>query len=312
MDPKSLKSIFNLAQQIAGDMKVENGANFDMASLIGQVTNSVSKAVTPEFIEEFKTNQTSGISKGKSKAGSSNETLRQKTADTVCNIEVPLRDFYFGKNKSVKVKVSKYNPETKEIETEKVKHTLEIKPGMTDCKIVHPDLGDCAENCLPGDIVFVLTTAKDEIWERDGDDLMITIPMDLFDCYNLDFQLEHINENTYHIQTDENTFDIKNPVKQIEGLGMPKYNPDPDAEQEYGDLYICFDVELPEYIPHERLELIKQLLSFDEDESENEDETSGEEGSDEETQTQTIKPDTQMEPIVETEAETGSESEPTN
>ena len=255
MDPKSMASIFSLAQKIASDIKVDpqraQNGTIDMSNIISQVTNSVSKTVTPDFVDKIKNNQSIDFEE-------EGETFvhREKVEPIVVPIELTIRDLYHGKVKKINVKTKVFDKKGK-LETVKTKHHVKIEKGMVDEEvIVFKNEGDCHKGKSRGDIHFVIKQLDDDNFERDGNNLVYNRFVSLPECYLLDFCLRHPNDNVYRIMDDSLTFNCTNPIKIVPGLGMPVYG---SEEDEYGDLLIVLNYFVPFSLDENKLKLLQTM-----------------------------------------------------
>lgn len=275
MDPKAfdMNSIFSVAKQIAEDIKNKNPDlnkntdtnEVDMSKIIQQVTNSVSHVVTPDFLANMGANSQGnkqpavhGNHHKKHKKSIANSQV--KTPDINFEMPVSLYDIYHGKNKKMNVKVKRINKDENgelKLVTEKIKLQVEIEKGINDNHVVcFEGKGDQKPGFKPGDINITIHTEEDELFERDGDNLIYHHFCSLGECYELNFKLDHVNGYTYLVTSKTKTFNFQNPVKIIKGLGMPCQ----ENSDEYGDLIIILHFALPYDFDEDKLEMLKTLF----------------------------------------------------
>lgn len=268
MDPKmfDMNNIFSIAQQIAKDIKTNNpelgtdGTNIDMANIIQQVSKSVSNVVTPDVMNNL-TNVPSNPSK-KTNHKNHKKSIKNnqgKMPDINFEITVSLYDIYHGKTKKVNVKVDRIKKEGADLKLVKEKNKLEIEitPGMADGTIIKFEgEGDQRPGYKAGDINVSIKIEDNDMFGRDGDDIVYSHICSLWECYKLDFLLDHPNGNTYNIKSNKNTFNMLNPIKIVKGFGLPVAGED-DC---YGDLIIFLNFKLPHSIEDADIELLKKIF----------------------------------------------------
>ena len=105
----------------------------------------------------------------------------------------------------------------------------------------------------PGDLYLKVSVRPHELYKRKGDDLMITIPVDLYTV---------LLGGTLNVRSIDRTVEMTVPpetpnekVFRLRGLGMPKLK----APKERGNLYVTVQVQLPENLSAEEKELFKKL-----------------------------------------------------
>lgn len=113
-----------------------------------------------------------------------------------------------------------------------------------------------------GDLIFVVTESDtDSSFKRyrDGADLFTKVTISLFEALcGLNLPLKHLDNRIINIVSESG--DVLEPgcIRKVTGMGMPNYH-QPD---EYGDLYIEFDVEFPKrgYVNQKHSKKLASLL----------------------------------------------------
>ncbi|PPQ83466.1 hypothetical protein CVT25_007057 [Psilocybe cyanescens] len=127
---------------------------------------------------------------------------------------------------------------------EKTRQEIFIEKGMTDRqRIVLAGAGDQEPGVPAGDVIFVLKTASHESFERSGDDLLTHVTITLSEAL-LGFSriiLTHLDGRGVSLTTPRGKIIKPQDSIVIRREGMPVYK----QPQEKGDLYVIFDIEMP-------------------------------------------------------------------
>ena len=213
---------------------------------------------------------------------------KQRTPDKQYQINLSLEELYRGEtNKKLTVRVERkaeltdedrvrYKEHSGEDAPEnsykyastKIKHTISdrLEPGMMDDDIiVFEKQADEAENHITGDIIASIVQDQHSLFERENNDLWIlNKKISLAQSYFGGFKFAHLDGRLIEIvpQSGE-PLHADGGLRRIPNAGMPIRNEDDDDDgiveddqeasggppvQAYGDLYIQFDLELPEQI----------------------------------------------------------------
>ncbi|MDT3403222.1 J domain-containing protein [Mucilaginibacter terrae] len=106
-----------------------------------------------------------------------------------------------------------------------------------------------------GDLYITFIIADDARFKRRGNDLLATVPLDLYTAVL-----------GGEITSDTLTGQVKVKVKpetqngtqvKLKGKGMPVYK----KADEFGDLYLTYNIQLPTNLTNEQIELFKQLAN---------------------------------------------------
>jgi len=278
-NPENMKEIFKMAQQVAKNINIPRDASgqtdpsqVDMSKIFSEVSKSVSKMVTPEFVEKF----TGGLEEQpvtrsiKQKKNSriiveSDDELEPaedtlpKTKDLHFTLNVSLKHLYHGKTKNIAVKRQRYKTDAdgkpKLVEDRKVL-VVNIKPGMHDEDvIVFEGEGDEKKGYVPGDVIITLCYDDNNTYERVGNDLFITQNISLSECYDIDFTFKHINGQVIGVKRTGTNIMSGNNLFKLTGLGMPIQD-----EEDFGNLYIKFECDIPDSLDADQVATLKTII----------------------------------------------------
>jgi DnaJ-class molecular chaperone len=241
--------IFKMANQIANNMSEEDKQNMesmDMEKMISHVTKNLFKMMNED----------------NHKSEDDVESIKQslpKTRDICFDLNVDLEDFYTGKKKKLNVK-RKTISNGKVIE-EKKKLVIPIEKGMKDeQQIKFEEEADEIPGYEQGDIVINLIENEHPIFQRDGDNLIIVKNINLYEIYNLSFDIKHLDGRIIRIEKDpSDALHLNESLRKISGEGMPKYK----SNGEYGDLFIRFNIVIPKILESSKLKILKDLFDKD-------------------------------------------------
>ncbi|XP_014299709.2 dnaJ homolog subfamily B member 13 [Microplitis demolitor] len=157
-----------------------------------------------------------------------------------------LREIFFGGVKEVKIKKKVFVDSEKMNTVFKEKIiSIPIKPGLpTGTEIVFYEEGDERFDRLPADIIFVTEDSPHEIFQREGDNLLMTTEIFLKDALiGTVVTVNTIDDRTIRVPiTSIITPDYRKCIPN-EGLPLVK------SIKERGDLVINFKIEFPVYLP---------------------------------------------------------------
>jgi len=247
--------IFKMANQIANNMSAEDKEsieNMDMEKMISHVTKNLFKMMNQQPEETGTVEETDD--------GSDSETdnaIFPKTRDICFDLNVDLEDFYTGKKKKLNVK-RKVISNGKVIE-EKKKLVIPIEKGMKDeQQIKFEEEADQIPGYKQGDIVINLIENEHPVFQRDGDNLIIIKNINLYEIYDLTFDIKHLDGRIIRINKDPNdALHLNESLRKIPGEGMPKYK----IPGEYGDLFIRFNIVIPKSLEPSKLQSLKEVFN---------------------------------------------------
>jgi len=147
-----------------------------------------------------------------------------------------------GKGESIKEEDKCKNCKGKKVTKEKKVLQVYVDKGMKHSqKIVFSGEADEYPGVEAGDIVFVVSEKKHDLFRRNGKDLIVDYKITLVEALaGFCFTIKHLDDRELLIKSQG---DIINPgdVRVIEGEGMPQYK----RPFEKGNLYIQFTIEFP-------------------------------------------------------------------
>jgi DnaJ family protein B protein 11 len=118
---------------------------------------------------------------------------------------------------------------------------VEIEAGMPD-GLEYPFIseGEPHIDGEPGDLIFVIRTAKHSVFERQGDNLYTNMTISLRDALvGFSKEITHLDGHKVLIKRDKVTW--PGAIIQKAGEGMPNY----DNNNVFGTLYVTIDVDFP-------------------------------------------------------------------
>lgn len=289
-----MEEIVKMAQQVATNIAKNqtepiDPKNMDMGKMISQVTDSVSKMITPDLIEKMTNNEQSTVldnsnNNGKSKIKfndnkkkSSESSIKEleeleeldndikplnpRTKDLNFTLNVTLEELYLGKVKKLAVRRKRIvtDGKKKNLVEEKKKIAVNIEPGMFDEQVItFNKQADEKEGYETGDIVITLCCAENEEYEREGNNLLIEKEISLYEAFNCLMTITHLDGREINIRSPPiNIFgDELDCYRKLRGFGMPIYGKD----NEYGDLIIKFKPIITHNLTTEHLEILKDIF----------------------------------------------------
>ena len=307
MQGANMDEIVKMAQQVASNIAKNqtepiDPQNMDMGKVISQVTESVSKMITPEMVEKLsgsaggaggaggipgmpvtnspmKNYKNGKRIKSKIDLGNTEEIpntsaieelddedseckpLAPRTKDLNFTLNVTLEELYAGKTKKLAVRRKRLitDGKKKTVTEEKKKIAVNIEPGMFDEQVItFNKQADEKEGYETGDIVITLCCAEHDEYEREGDNLLIEKEISLYEAYNCEMTITHLNGKEINISSNPiNIFgDELECYRKLKGFGMPILG----KENEFGDLIIKFKPVVPDNLTAEQLKTLEELF----------------------------------------------------
>lgn len=192
------------------------------------------------------------------------EEIKPKTPNLCYTINIPLKVFYLGTKKKVKIVRSSYRRrDDGSIETfeEKKKLLIPIAPGARHGdQIIFPGESNNIPDHLPGDVVIKLSEDPDdsELFERKGDNLYIFRNISVKENYRLSQNITHLDGRVLTLKQIEGDHSIVHHgegVRKVVGEGMPIKGTD-----KKGDLYVEFNLVLPKTLTKEKVDLLAEVF----------------------------------------------------
>jgi DnaJ-class molecular chaperone len=245
--------IFKMATQIANNMSEDDKSsieNMDIQSMITHVTQNVFKAMNVNPAEQ----QEPQPIKPPSQPGP------PRTRDICFDLNVDLAEFYSSKKKKLNIKrkrIVEVDGKQKIIE-EKKRITVNIERGMKDeQQIRFEGEADQIPGYIPGDVVITLVENEHEMFQRDGDNLIMIKNVNIYQIYDYAFDIIHLDDTVIRITKHANdSLHLNESMRKISGKGMPVYR----STNEYGDLYIRFNVVIPKILEPSTLKKLKEIF----------------------------------------------------
>jgi len=182
----------------------------------------------------------------------------RKSEDTHVSLDITLEDMYKGK--TIRINVSRYrfsnSSRPSKPEKGKVKLTVFVHAGAEDGKVYTYEKEGSVDRpgMEPGDIMVVLHQLPNERFERIGSHIFIEDDISLGDALEYQRAMTHLDGRVLMIQS--NPADIlysDNSIRKVEGEGMPiDKGSKEQKQQKQGDLFVRFNIELPEEITAEQ------------------------------------------------------------
>ena len=279
-----------MANEIASNISQDDRSiidNMDMEKMISQVTKNVFKMMgtggvnmagnsedgMPNFDLSSLMESLGNMGNNNNFMGNDNideksiETLSEpddeiylKTRDICFDLNVDLEDFYNGKKKKLNVKrkrIIEVDGKQQVIE-EKKKLIIPIERGMKDeQQIRFEGEADQIPGYKPGDIIITLIENEHPFFQRDSDNLIIVKNINLYDNYDLTFDIKHLDSRILRItKLDSDALHLNDSLRIIKGEGMPQYK----SSTEKGDLFIRFNLVIPKSIEPKILLKLKELF----------------------------------------------------
>ena len=297
-----MDEIIKMAQQVATNI-AENQKepidpqNMDMGKVISQVTQSVSKMITPEMIEKMSGSSINSVggniknthfkskinfeeesykikskkSIKQNKSSSSIEELEEsdtecqaiapRTKDLHFTLNVTLEELYSGKTKKLAVRRKRIvtDGKKKSITEEKKKISVNIEPGMFDEQVItFNKQADEKEGYETGDIVITLCCAEHDKYEREGNNLLVEKEISISEAYDCNMTITHL---------DGREMNVTSSIINIFGDELECYRklkgfgmPIFGSNKEFGDLIIKFRPVIPERLNEDQLVKLKELF----------------------------------------------------
>lgn len=141
-------------------------------------------------------------------------------------------------------------------QTEKIELTIDVQKGMSSGEpITFEGVADEKPGMQPGDLNFIINQENDDIFNRDGDHLYVTVEIPLVDALTgFSREFTHLDGHKFRVNVDGVT--ECDHVMRVSGKGMPRSH----GRGGFGDLYITFDVEFPESLTEEQRTGIREIL----------------------------------------------------
>jgi DnaJ-class molecular chaperone len=266
-----MEDIFALAQQMASqipDSDKKKLQGLDMNEMMSSIFSNVMKTVQNQNQPELKTLENKKKKHIEEESNESADEIHERSEDLHYNLNVKLEDIYCGKEKKISyrrkrfevVKDSKGKKTHKMIE-EKKKIVIKILPGTVDGhKIYFRGEADHLPGKEPGDVIITICEEEHDTFDREGDNLVVLKNISISEIYSLEYSFTHMDEKEVVVKSVVNdvlhTFDG---VRKIVGEGMPIFDESLPDKLEYGDLFVRFNLVLPDKLTPEQIMILKDI-----------------------------------------------------
>lgn len=284
MNPEFFKQITQTATQVAQNLDIpqdQSPENIDMGSLAGAVSQAMGQLMKggamQDMAESFEKSQnmnttntthTTDSNPFENMLDSIDEDVSEeenKTPDLHLSIDVELEDFVKGKTKKIRVKRKRFVPTSdnkskRVLTTEKKLIKIPIEKGMEDGQVIR-FTGDADEHPdkEPGDIVITLMQNPHPTFMRKDANLFMEREVKLGECFDNSFYITTIYGERIKVETQpEDLLYLNDGIRKIPHKGMPKFR-----EDDRGDLYIRFNLDLPEKISPENLIKLREIFPIE-------------------------------------------------
>jgi DnaJ family protein A protein 2 len=124
-------------------------------------------------------------------------------------------------------------------------------------KIKFADEADEMPGTIPGDVVFVVQEKEHETFKRKGNDLLMTMNINLAECLcGFTRTITHLDGRVLSITVEPGTVTKPDQVKCINGEGMPVHG----SPFTKGKLFILFKVDFPVTLSKDAVSKLKAIL----------------------------------------------------
>ena len=246
------KNVFKMM----GNGTEDGMAGFDLSSLMGAMGSMTNENFKENTLKE--NNKT----ENETETEPDDSEIYLKTRDICFDLNVDLEDFYSGKKKKLNVKrkrIIEVDGKQQVIE-EKKKLIIPIEKGMKDeQQIRFAGEADQIPGYKPGDIVITLIENEHPFFQRDSENLVIIKNINLYDNYNLIFDIKHLDSRILRIsKLEQDALHLNDSLRIIKGEGMPYYK----SSTERGDLFIRFNLVIPKTIESKNLLKLKEIFDI--------------------------------------------------
>lgn len=161
-------------------------------------------------------------------------------ADLTGNIPISLQEAYEGTERII------------DLGGEKIK--VKIKPGAYEgLKLKIKGKGTKGRTGTPGDLYLTVNVIPDNLFKRNGDDLHIDQPLNVFIALLGGKEEVHTLSGKLNIKINPCTQNGKR--VRLKGKGMPVYN----KSGHFGDLYVKLIIQIPEMLTPEQKKALESL-----------------------------------------------------
>lgn len=195
------------------------------------------------------------------------DELRPIAEDLYYKLPVTLEELYTGKTKKLMVNRERLDKTGKKVVPEKRKIEVPVLPGMKHGQEIRFNKeGNEKYGYRAGDIIITLSVNSHSNYERVGNILCYVKNISLYESYAaakglIRVVVKHLDGTHMILKVDDGIpLHAKDGARKVRNGGMPSFNKK-TRKLEYGDLYIRFNLILPEsFDGDEGLVLIEKLF----------------------------------------------------
>ncbi len=178
-----------------------------------------------------------------SRSGGSKWTNFQRPSDLEATLEITLEEAYKGTSKII------------DLGTEKIR--VKLKPGTADGQNLKiSGKGERLSNNSSGDLYVKVRVLNHPNFERKGDDLYTTQKINLFTAVLGGDVIVDIFGSKLKLSIPAGTQNGK--TFRLKNKGMPKYQ----NENQFGDLYVKVEVQIPDKLSDKQKQLFEELKTL--------------------------------------------------
>jgi DnaJ-class molecular chaperone len=192
------------------------------------------------------------------------DSIKPIVEDLYYKLQISLEEAYAGKTK--KLAVTRDRISGKSIIKEKRKLEIPITPGVKNGQEVRFNKeGNEKLGYQSGDIVVTIVINNHDIFERVGNNLFTVKNIGLYESYSaktgdVKIILKHLDGSNIVLKSDGHPLHTKDGTRKIRGGGLPIIDKNSDKPK-YGDLYIRFNLILPENFEGDKgFDIIEKLF----------------------------------------------------
>ena len=177
----------------------------------------------------------------------------QKPGPIRMDLEITLKQSYFGGNVPVVINRTRMNGPYRQGETE-TKY-LNLPKGIDNNELIQlENAGNIIENVVKGDVLIRIRIKNDDKFKRQGLNLIYNLDITLKQALlGFEIFIEHINGKKYKIANENNDIIKPNMDIKLDELGMIRDN-------NKGGLIIKFNIIFPDNLTSEQKESLEKIL----------------------------------------------------
>jgi len=142
-------------------------------------------------------------------------------------------------------------------EEEEIQLTVDVKPGMGDGEqIKFEQVADEAVGHIAGDLIFVLRQAPDPVFQREGDNLRVTMNISLLESL-VGFRRAFKHLDGHEVMIDKQDVTYCSEVYTVRGEGMPRKG----NKKSKGDLYVTLLIDFPKQFNPQQKDAIRRAIA---------------------------------------------------